>query len=70
LAHEFCTTEIFFFFHVVQNSTNFAPPCPRKSFVTHWLGRGGGAKLSEFRTGGGAKLSPGGAKLDVASHQQ
>jgi hypothetical protein len=48
---------------VERNSANFAPLCPRKLFVAHRLARGGGAKLSEFRPGGGAKLFPGGAKF-------
>jgi hypothetical protein len=53
----------FFLFLVGRNSVSFAPACPRKSFVARRLLRWGGAKLSEFRPGGGAKLSPGGAKL-------
>jgi hypothetical protein len=53
----------FFLFLVERNSANFAPLSPRKSFVAHRLVRGGGAKLTEFRSGGGAKLSPGGAKF-------
>jgi hypothetical protein len=32
-AHDFCTTELFFFFHVGRNSANFAPPRSRKSFA-------------------------------------
>jgi hypothetical protein len=58
---DFCITEIFFFFLVGRNWSNFAPPCPRKSFVDHWLVSEGGAKWSEFRPGGGAKLASGGA---------
>jgi hypothetical protein len=42
---------------------SFAPPCPRKSFADCKFVSEGGAKWSEFRPGGGAKLSPGGAKF-------
>ena len=53
----------FFLFLVERNSANFAPRRPRKSFADDWLASGSGAKLPEFRSGGGAKLklSPGGA---------
>jgi hypothetical protein len=51
----------FFLFLVGRYSANFAPPRPRKSFAGWLLVCGGGAKLPEFRPGGGAKLSPGGA---------
>jgi hypothetical protein len=60
---DFCLTEIFFFFLVGRNSANFAPACPRKSFVARRLARGSAAKLSEFRPGGGAKIVRGGAKF-------
>jgi hypothetical protein len=53
----------FFLFLVVQYSANFAPTCPRKSFADCKFVRGGGAKWTEFRTGGVAKLFSGGAKL-------
>jgi hypothetical protein len=52
-----------FLFSVGRNSTNFAPPRPRKSFTAYRLVRGSGAKLTEFRPGRGAKLLPGGAKF-------
>jgi hypothetical protein len=63
LAHDFCLREIFFLFLVGRNSANFAPRGERKLFAGWRLARGGGAKLSEFRPGGGAKLFPGGAKF-------
>ena len=52
----------FFSFLVRRNSGNFAPARPRKSFAARRLGHGSEAKLTEFRPGGGAKLSAGGAK--------
>jgi hypothetical protein len=58
---DFCTTEIFFFFVVGRNSVSFAPRAGCKSFVALWLAHRGGAKLAEFRPGGGAKLFPAGA---------
>src|SRR5688572_29283945 len=54
---------MFFLFFVGRNSVNFAPPCPRKSLAGWWFVCGSGAKLIEFRPGGGAKLSLGGAKF-------
>ena len=42
---------------------SFAPGARCKSFLAHGLSCGGGAKSSGFRPGGGAKRSPGGAKL-------
>jgi hypothetical protein len=53
----------FFLFLVDRNSADFGPARPRKSFVAHQFVSGSGAKLSEFRPGGGAKLKlpPGGA---------
>jgi hypothetical protein len=62
-SHEFCTHENFFLFLVGRNSANLGPACPRKSFAGSWLACGGGAKLTEFRPGGGAKLHPGEAKF-------
>jgi hypothetical protein len=53
----------FFLFFVRRNSANFASARLRKSFAAHWLACGSEAKLSEFRLGGVAKLSPGGAKF-------
>jgi hypothetical protein len=61
---------LFFLFLVVRNSASFAPPCPRKMFADWWLECGSGAKLSEFRPGGGAKLPRVGAKLVIVSRQQ
>jgi hypothetical protein len=59
-------------------SPNAPPRGARKSFADGKFVRGGGAKLCEFRPGGGAKLSPCGAKfvfatsliLDVGAQQQ
>ena len=45
----------FFLFLVRRNSGNFAPAYPRKLFAAHWLARGSGAKLTEFRLGGVTK---------------
>ena len=59
---DFCPSEIFFFVLVGRYSANFAPARPRKSFAARRLGHGSEAKLTEFRPGGGAKLSAGGAK--------
>jgi hypothetical protein len=59
----------FFLFLVERNSANFTPPRPRKSLADDWLVSGSGAKLPEFRSGGGAKLFPGGAKFAAVSHQ-
>jgi hypothetical protein len=53
----------FFLFLVVQYSANFARTCPRKSFADCTFVRGGGAELTEFRTGGDAKLLLGGPKF-------
>jgi hypothetical protein len=53
----------FFLFLVGRNSSNFAPARSRKLFAGWRMGCRGGAKLSEFRSGGGAKLSSGGAKF-------
>jgi hypothetical protein len=58
---DFCLTHIFFFFLVGRNSANFASARPRKLFAGYRLVSGSGAKLSEFRLGGCAKLVPGGA---------
>jgi hypothetical protein len=60
---DFCTSESFFFFLVVRNSANFAPARPRKSFAGCRFVRLGGAKLTEFRPGGGAKSPLGSAKF-------
>jgi hypothetical protein len=68
-AHDFCLTGNFFFFLVGRNSVTFAPPCPRKSFAAYRLGRGSGAKWSEFRPGGAAKFVSGEAKFVAVSHQ-
>jgi hypothetical protein len=53
----------FFLFLVVQNSGSFAPARPRKSFADCNFVPASGAKLSEIRTGGVAKLLSGGAKF-------
>jgi hypothetical protein len=42
---------------------SFAPPCPRKLFVARRLGYGSGAKWSEFRLWGCAKIRSGEAKF-------
>src|SRR5687768_12557969 len=59
----FSPQQNFFFFLVGRNSAGFAPARSRKSFPGSELARGGGAKLTEFRPGGGTKLSSGGAKF-------
>jgi hypothetical protein len=51
----FLPQQIFFFFQVGRYSANFASRAGSKSLAAQRFVCAGGAKLSEFRPGGGAK---------------
>ena len=54
-SFDFRSTKFFFFFLVGRNSASFAPPARCKSFEHSQMECGSGAKLTEFRPGGGTK---------------